>query len=169
MKRWRPPVGNRVSASIVIGGSAPANILDALCDAIDDERLGPDWGDNFGSRGELVAYLSAGIDGVDLYGTEVNSGEFETLQAFCAEHGLAYRLSYDGYGGEWGPATRLHHADGTEETCSLDGDGGAACVSRDDLAILAFATLAEVQAYLERFDRFRPGPLVIGAAAPVSA
>jgi hypothetical protein len=158
-------VGNRVSASIVIGRQAPAHLLDAFCQVIEDERLGPDWGDSFDSRDELVAYLRNGLDGVDLFGTEVNGGEFDTLQGFCAEHGLAYRLTYDGYGGEWGPATRLHHADGTEETCSLDRDGGAACVSRDDLAILAFASLGELQAYLERFDRFRPGPLVIGETA----
>ncbi|PZQ55947.1 MAG: hypothetical protein DI570_21655 [Phenylobacterium zucineum] len=161
-------MGNRVSASIVIGGQAPAELVDALCEAIEDERLGPDWGDSFESRDALVAYLRAGIDGVDLYGTEVNGGEFETLQAFCAEHGLAYRLTYDGYGGEWGPATRLHHADGTEETCSLDRDGGDACVCRDDLARLGVASLGELEAYLERFDRFRPGPLVIGETAPSS-
>lgn len=113
-------------------------------------------------------YLRAGTDGVDLYGTEVNGGEFDTLQAFCAEHGLAYRLTYDGYGGEWGPATRLHHADGAEETCSLDRDGGDACVCRDDLARLGVASLGDLEAYLERFDRFRPGPLAIGETAPSS-
>ncbi|ODT83577.1 hypothetical protein [Phenylobacterium sp. SCN 70-31] len=161
-------MGNRVSASIVIGGQAPAELVDALCQAIEDERLGPDWGDSFETRDELVAYLRAGIDGVDLYGTEVNAGEFETLQAFCVEHGLAYRLTYDGYGGEWGPATRLHHADGTEETCSLDRDGGDACVCRDDLARLGFASIRELRAYLERFDCFRPGPLVIAEAASAS-
>ena len=160
-------MGNRVSASIVIGGRAPAELVDALCEAIEDERLGPDWGDSFESRDALIAYLRAGTDGVDLYGTEVNGGEFETLQAFCVEHGLVYRLTYDGYGGEWGPATRLRHADGTE-TCSLDRDGGDACVCRDDLVRLGFASIEEVQAYLERFDRFRPEPLVIGETAPAS-
>lgn len=158
-------MGNRVSASISIGGYVPADQIDALCEVIEGERLGPEWGDCFQDRGELLAYLQAAQDGADFYGTEVNGGEFDDLQAFCARHGLVYRLTYDGYGGEWGPATRLHHADGTEETCSLDADAGQACISRYDLAVLGFATVDELGTYLERFDRFRPPPLVLGGPA----
>ena len=160
---------NRVNASIVIGGRIAANRINALCNAIADEGLGPDWDGAFESHDELLAYLRSGIDGVDLYGTTVSDGEFMILQAFCATHGLAYRLTYNGCGAQWRPTTRLLHADGTVETCSLDRDGGRACVSRDDLAVLGFNSLKVLHAYLERFDLYRPGPLMIEDAALAAA
>lgn len=153
-------MSDRVSATIAIGGVVPAGQFEALLDAIESEALGPDWGEIFETRAEIAAHIAANTDGVDLYAHEVAAGEFQELQAFCAEYGLVYRLTYDGYGGDWGPETRLHHADGSQETCSLDRDGGAACLNRHDLVHLGLATVEAVQQHLERFDRFRPGRLV---------
>lgn len=153
-------MGNRVNASIAVGGQAPLGWRDALLDVIESERLGPDWGDSFATRDELVTYLQAKPHGPILYGVEVNGGEFGQLQAFCADHGLVYQLVYDGYGGEWGAGMRIRHADGTEETCSLDADGGDACITRGTIGHLALTGLDDVLAYLERFDRFLPPPLV---------
>ncbi len=157
-------MGDRVSAKIVIGGRVPADQVDALCEAIEDEGLGPDWDVIFETRADLLAYLRANQDGADLCAHEVNAGEFEILQAFCTTHRLVYQLVYDGYGGQWGPAMRLRHADGSEETCSLDRDGGDAVVGRHDLTVQAFASVDEVHAYLERFERFRPGRLILPEA-----
>ena len=156
-------MGNRVSAKIVIGGRVPDGQLEALCDAIEAEGLGPGWDEGFKDRSALLAYLGAGKDGADLYANEVNGGEFDILQALCAEQGLVYQLTYDGYPGEWGPATRLHHADGTEESCALDSDGDAV-IGRFDLTVQAFASVDDIHAWLERFDRFRPGRLVLPEA-----
>ncbi|MFC5342911.1 hypothetical protein ACETK8_20065 (plasmid) [Brevundimonas staleyi] len=154
-------MGNRVSARITIGGRVPADQVDNLCEAIEDEALGPSWDEGFDSREALLAHLRAGKDGADLYANEVNGGEFDILQAFCAAQGLVYQLTYDGYPGEWGPATRLRHADGTEESCALDSDGDAV-IGRFELTVQGFASVDEIHAYLERFERFRPGRLILG-------
>jgi hypothetical protein len=153
-------VSDRVSAKIVIGGRAPAASLDALLDAIETEGLGPDWGEVFDDRPGMLAHIRANIDGVELCADQVAHGEFPHLQALCARLGLSYRLVYDGFGSAWGPAIRLRHA-GIEETCSLDADGGAPCVSRADILGRGLDTRDAILAHLDRFAAFRPGRLVL--------
>jgi hypothetical protein len=156
-------MSDRVSASIVIGGTLPPDDLEDFLEAILDERVGPDWDDAFESREALMAYLAAGEKGAAFYGVQVVCGEFDILQRFCNEHGLAYKLTYDAYPGAWGAATRIRGLDGAEATCSLDADSGRACVTRDDIIVLG--DLPAVMAYLARFDLYQSPPLVIGPSA----
>jgi hypothetical protein len=158
-------MGDRVSASIVIGGTILPDHLEDFLEAVSDERVGPDWDDTFESRQALLAYLVAGEEGAAFYATEVNSGEFYILQRFCSDYGLAYKLTYDAYSGVWGAATRIRGLDGSEATCSLDADSGHACVTRDDVIVMGLADLSEVMAYMARFDLYQSPPLVIGPSA----
>lgn len=153
-------MGNRVDATITIGGPVPADRLEDLLDAIESERLGRDWEERFQSRDDLLAYLRDGAEGVTLYGREVTGGEFDELQRFCVEVGLTYVLSYDGYGSEWGPSRRICRP-GDGLTCSLNADGGTPCVTADDIRFLEFADVEAVLAHLRLFDDPHVPPLEI--------
>lgn len=159
-------MSDRVSASIQIGGPVPADRLDDLIDAIDSEGLCPDWGAVFDDRGDILAHLANGVEGVIFRRHEVAAGEFDDLQALCVEIGLTYVLTYDGYGGEWGPARRIYRPGdaGDGDTCSLDRDDGRACVCADDIYHLGYLTLDQVLERLALFDNPHVPPLEIQGA-----
>ncbi len=157
-------MGDRVNASIIIGGALPHHLLEDFLDTIEAEGVGPDWDDIFEDRKALEAHIRRGDAGVAFYADRVLNGEFDALQAFCAQYGLAYKLSYDGYTGSWSPATRILGLDGLETSCSLDGDEGPPCVSLEDIQALRLADLDAVKAYLLCFQDYQSPPLVIGPA-----
>jgi hypothetical protein len=68
-------MANRVDAAITIGGPVPADRLEELLDAIESERLGPDWEERFAGREDLLAYLADAPEGATLYAREVAGGE----------------------------------------------------------------------------------------------
>ncbi|MBV9994967.1 MAG: hypothetical protein JO127_07120 [Caulobacteraceae bacterium] len=88
-------------------------------------------------------------------------GEFDDPQAFCQEVGLSYVLTYDGYGSEWGPARRIWRPGdaGDGVTCSLNADGGYACVTVDDIRHLQPADLEAILQHLMLFDDPHVPPL----------
>ena len=160
-------MADRVDATITIGGPVPADRLEDLLDAIEADHLGSDWEERFASRDDLRAFLQDGAEGVTLYGREVASGEFVELQAFCLEVGLTHVLTYDGYGGQWGPARRIWRPGdpGDGLTCSLNADGGFACVTSDDIRHLELADMEAVLQHLELFNDPHVPPLEISRDA----
>lgn len=160
-------MANRVDATITIGGPVPADRLEDLLQLIGAERLGPDWEERFSGPQELLDYLEAGAEGATFYAREVAGGEFDDLQAFCAEVGLTYVLTYDGYGCEWGPSRRIRRPGDDDDgvTCSLNADGGYACVTADDIRHLGLPDLEAVFAFLGRFNDPQIPPLIIGPGA----
>lgn len=159
-------MSNRVDATITIGGPVPADRIEDLLATIEAERLGPDWEERFAGRDDLVAFLADGAVGVTFYARELPGGEFHGLQAFCAEVGLSYVLTYDGYGAEWGPARRIWRPGDTGDglTCSLNADGGYACVTADDIRFLELADVEAIIAHLELFNAPNVPPLELGAS-----
>jgi len=159
-------MSDRVDATITIGGPLPADRLEALIDAIEEDALGPEWDATFLTRDEVVAYLQDGAEGVTLYAREVASGELPSVQAFCVEVGLSYVLTYDGYGCQWGPARRIRRPgdEGEGVTCSLNADCGSACVTLGDIRYLGLADLEAVLAHLALFDDPHVPPLDIEGA-----
>lgn len=91
-------MAERVSASIVIGGSVTMSAYTDLCTLIADEALSIEW------DGELFEphHRSAGAP-LRLYAHEVAWGRFERLEAWCVENNLAFARWSGGYGGSWGP------------------------------------------------------------------
>ena len=161
-------MADRVDATITIGGPVPADRLEDLLDAIEADHLGSDWEERFASRDDLLAFLQEGAEGVTLYGREVASGEFVDLQALCHELGLSYVLTYDGYGGQWGPARRIWRPGGAGDgtTCSLNADGGFACVTADDIRFLALPDVEAILQHLQLFNDPHVPPLeIVGGAA----
>ena len=161
-------MANRAGATITIGGPVPADRLEDLLQMIEAEGLGSDWDEPFSSRQELLSYLEAAAEGAAFYAREVADGEFDALQAFCVEVGLTYVLTSDGYSCEWGPSRRIRRPGdaGDGVTCSLNMDGGYACVSADDIRYLELADLEAVLAFLARFNDPRVPPLEFGRDEP---
>lgn len=153
-----------VCARIIIGGELPRSSVAQLWELVLAERAGPEWGSRFRDETHLGAHLEDGAAGVTFYGDEVRNGEFERLQAFCVDHGLTYLLTYDGCGGEWGPARRRRRPGEAEcVTCALDADGGRACLTADEIRTRGFRTVDDVLAHLQAFDDEVTPPLVLTA------
>ncbi len=151
-----------VCAKITIGGELPRYSLTALWERVLAERAGPEWGLRFRDDAHLAAHLRDSGGGVTFYGDEVRNGEFEHLQAFCADHGLTYLLTYDGCGGEWGPPRRRWRPDDREGvTCALDADGGRACLTADEVRARGLQTVDDILAHLQAFDDEVTPPLVM--------
>ncbi len=157
-------MADRVDARIKLGGHVPADEAPRLVELILQEALGPDWDQRFDDPDEVIDHLREGTGGVVLYGQQVASGEFSELQAFCARVGLTYVLTYDGFGGEWGPGRRIRRPGDAGEglTCPLSEDGGAACISAAMIRGLKLADVPAILSVLERFDAEATPPLTIG-------
>lgn len=111
-------MGDRVSASITIGGRLPKSLIPALLEAIEAEGLGLDYGEPGPTAEDIVSG-----EQLFLADDEVNYGMFETLEAFCLEHDLPFRSCADGYSGSFDPEVRIlrpgagevKHYDATED------------------------------------------------------
>lgn len=143
-----------VSARIRIGGRLPASLVREFAGRVLEERAGPDWGDRFEDLAHVEQHIRAGVGGVRLFGDVVRDGEFDALQAFCVANGLTYMLTYDGCGGNWGPARRRWRPgdEGQGLACALSEDGGQACITADEIAHFRFPDVAAVRAHLKAFD-----------------
>ncbi len=164
-------MADRVSASIKVGGVLAATQLAEFINLIDCEGLGPDLDGGFENEAELRTYLSEGDAGLTFYAHEVRGGEFEDLQAFCMSQGLIYVLTYDGYGGEWGPGRRIRRPQdpGAGVSCPLDADQGYACIGAEQIATLGLRSIEDILAHLARFDLSETPPFVIRGEADAGA
>lgn len=90
-------MADRVPASITIGGKLSSTLIEQLIEAINEEGLTPEY-----DGGTFSADEHANGEHLTLYGNEVAWGSFNTLEAFCREHRLAYRRWHGAYAGAWG-------------------------------------------------------------------
>ena len=161
-------MADRVSANIRVGGVLPADALAEFMRIIEEEDLGPGWDESFVDADELTAYICDGASGVSFYAHEVRRGEFDGLQAFCVRQGLTYVLTYDGFGGEWGPGRRIRRPEDGDVgvSCPLDADGGSACITAEQIKALGLTSVDAILSHLERFDLGETPALIVEVAAP---
>lgn len=152
-------MGDRVAASIKIGGQVKD--LDALCEAIEAECLGVDYGGGeFEDREDLESYLRDATDksGAWLASDQVNYGDLSDLEAVCREQGLSYETHWESgcefpAGGRvWTPEDGVHE---------YTGDAGSVNICASEIRGMEFADLDALLAYLDKLDKFEPGPLVV--------
>lgn len=90
-------MADRVSATITLGGTLPAEQLPDLVATINGEGLSTEWG------GEEVTLSQLATGGaLTLMAHEVAGGQFDELEAFCLAEGLSFARWSGGYGGSWG-------------------------------------------------------------------
>jgi len=126
-------MADRVSASIVIGGSLSAMAFAELVALIGDEALSTEWD---GEAFEL-SHRTVGKP-LSLYAHEVAWGHFEALESWCAQNGVPFARWSGGYSGQWGPERMVHQGDGT--TISY-------AVTEDDTVVIPREMLEELGSF----------------------
>lgn len=90
-------MADRVSASIILGGTLTAADYAELAEVIADEGLSIEWdGERFEPEHRTVG------EPLSLYAHEVAWGRFEGLEAWCVDKKLPFSRWSGAYGGEWG-------------------------------------------------------------------
>jgi hypothetical protein len=85
-------MGDYYNGSITIGGKLPRSKIVELCDAVDAEGAGFDWGEHDANAAAVAALVEADdFDGeLSIYSNEALGGSFEDLEVVCRDLGLAY-------------------------------------------------------------------------------
>ncbi|WP_288806378.1 hypothetical protein [uncultured Novosphingobium sp.] len=146
-------MGNRVSASITIGGQVSHEDYLALAQLIADEGLACEWDGPPFEAGD-----HAEGEALHLFAHEVAGGRFDALEAKCRELGLAYARWSDGFTGEWGPYRVVCTSEGEPAVYPVDEDD-VVVICREDLE--AKGSLEAVYAWFDMAD-FAVPPLLVG-------
>jgi len=145
-------MADRVSASIMIGGTLGAAEFEELTDLIASEGLAIEWdGEPFEPHHHVPG------EPLRLFAHEVAGGSFGDLESWCRSHGLPFVRWCGGYPGQWGP-----------ERVVATGGGSATsyAVTEDDEVVISRSTvekLGSFEAVLAHFDaaEFTVPPLVV--------
>lgn len=150
-------MADRVSASIVIGGSLSATAYTELVALIGNEGLSTEWdGEAFEPHHRTVG------EPLSLYAHEVAWGHFGGLESWCAQNQVPFARWSGGYAGQWGPERIVHQGDGTLTSYA---------VTEDDTVVIAREALEKLgsfDAILAHFAvaDFAVPPLVVDGDVP---
>lgn len=126
-------MADRVSASIVIGGSLSASAYAELVALISDEGLSTEWdGEAFELHHRTVGQP------LRLYAHEVAWGRFEALESWCIQYDVPFVRWSGGYGGQWGPQRVVQRNDGKLTSY---------VVTEDDVAVIALEELKQLGSF----------------------
>lgn len=126
-------MADRVSASIVVGGSLSTSAFADLVTIIGNEGLSIEWdGEAFEPHHRTIGQP------LSLYAHEVSWGYFNELENWCAEHHVPFARWCGGYGGAWGPQRVVHTGDGTLASYA---------VTEDDEVVIAREMLEKLGSY----------------------
>jgi hypothetical protein len=145
-------MADRVSASIIVGGTLDADEFAELADLIASEALAIEWdGEPFQPHHHVPG------EPLRLFAHEVAGGSFDDLESWCLSHRAPFVRWCGGYSGQWGP-----------ERVVATGDGSAAsyAVTEDDEVVISRSTiemLGSYEAVLAHFDaaEFAVPPLIV--------
>lgn len=153
-------MGDRTSVWIRIGGQVKD--LDALVEALENERMGPGWSGPSSARtleDQLRAW-DGGEGGVEFSADDVNYGNCDDLEEELKRQGLAYEFHW--YAGcEYGEGGHIFTPEG--EFIEYGGEGGGMEMSAQEIRASKFENLDALLAYMDRVDKFVPGKLVVPA------
>lgn len=137
-------MADRVSATIRIGGTLAADLLDDFERVVQAESLSIEWDGETFTRADLV-------EGERLYlvAHEVAWGEFEALQVFCRDHHLPYVRWCDGSSGGWDPQRLVWSGTGEPVTYAATSDDG---IVIDCETVERLGTLDAVRAHFAAAD-----------------
>lgn len=151
-------MADRVSASIVLGGSITADRYEELAAIIAGEGLSTDWdGEGFEPSHRTVG------EPLSLCAHEVPWGRFEELEAWCVEHQLPFARWSGGYGGQWS-AERVVFPGGGEPQSYVADEDDRILIDRD--RVEALGALEAVIAWFDAADFVVPPLIVEGDLDP---
>lgn len=150
-------MADRVSASIVIGGSLSAAAFAELVVLIGNEGLCVEWdGEAFEPHHRIVGQA------LSLYAHEVAWGHFQHLESWCARNSLPFTRWSGGCAGQWGPERIVHRGDGTTIAYAVTEDDNVV-IARE--AIEKLGTLEAVFGHFAAAD-FAVPPLAVEGDPP---
>lgn len=147
-------MADRVSATITIGDSLPADQLLDLVAIINDEGLSTDWDGE-----DLTASQVEPGTALTLMAHEVAWGRFKGLEAFCVSAQLPFVRWSGAYSGQWG-AERVVFTGSGEPTSYAADEEDRIVIDRETVDRLA--KMDAVRAYFAAAD-FEVPPLSIAA------
>jgi hypothetical protein len=147
-------MADRVSATIIIGGTMSVATFALLSRVIVDEDLSTDW--------EGTRFTGTDMpqgEPLSLFATEVAWGRFEELENYCARTGIPFRRWSGGCGGSFGPERAVFTGSGDIQLFVVD---------EDDEVVIGRGTvekLGSIAAILGHFDAadFVVPPLIVRA------
>ena len=147
-------MADRVSASITLGGDAPASTYTELAEVIASEGLSTEWdGEPFTpdqrTEGEPLR----------LFAHEVAWGRFEELEAWCVEHRLPFARWTGAYGGQWGAERVVFTGMGEPISYASDEDDRV-MIDRDTAKRLG--SIDAIRAHFDAAEFVVPPPIVEG-------
>ncbi|WP_176400293.1 hypothetical protein [Sphingobium sp. Z007] len=148
-------MADRVSASIVIGGSLTAFAFEELCDVVSSEGLAIEWdGEPFAAHHYVPG------DPLSLFAHEVAGGQFDELEIWCVANALPFVRWCGSYSGQWGPERVVFSGTGAPRSFAVSEDD-VAMIDRETIERLG--SLEAALAYFEAADFVVP-PLVVEGA-----
>jgi hypothetical protein len=145
-------MADRVSASIIIGGTVSASAFAELVEIIAAEGLAIEWdGEPFEPRHRSVGQP------LSLYAHEVAGGCFDELEAWCSTQELPFVRWSGGYSGQWGPERVVHTGRTTPISYAVT-DDDEVVISRE--VVDALGIYEAVIAHFEAADFVVP-PLIV--------
>jgi len=145
-------MADRVSASIVVGGTITASAYAELADIIRSERLSIEWdAEPFEPSHRTIG------EPLRLYAHEVPWGRFEDLETWCVEKGLSFARWCGGYGSQWGPQRVVFTHDGGPKSFAADEED---CIVLGRETAMILGSMKAIVAYFDAADVEIP-PLVI--------
>lgn len=145
-------MADRVSASIIVGGTVDADEFGELADVIASEGLAIEWdGEPFEPHHRIAGKP------LRLFAHEVAGGSFDDLESWCLSHQLPFVRWCGGYSGQWGPERVVATGDGSSTSYAI---------TEDDEVVISRSTveaLGSMEAIAAHFDaaEFAVPPLIV--------
>lgn len=145
-------MADRASASIIIGGTIPEALIPDLLNAIETNDGRSDWGGEPVTRADIE-------DGATLtvYADDLAGGIFDTLEATCEAHGIAFVRDSASCGGAFGPERVIFTGAGSSHAYDMTECGDIALTHT---AFRGMASLDEISAWFAAAT-FSPPPVHI--------
>ena len=146
-------MADRVSASIVLGGTISTVALAELAKLIEQEGLSIDWDGEPFQPGDITPGQP-----LSLHAHEVAWGRFEALESWCVANAVPFARWSGAYAGQWGAERVVFSGDGEPASFAADEDD-CVLIGRDTAERLG--SIEAIRAHFAAAD-FAVPPLIIG-------
>ena len=145
-------MADRVSASIMLGGTIAQADFAELADLIEQENLSIDWDEEPFQPDDFVSGTS-----LHLCAHEVAWEKFEEIEGWCEARSISFNRRSDAYGGEWNAERVVFTGSGKPRSFMANADGHIV-IDRDIVDQLGL--IEAIHAYFGAAD-FAVPPLIV--------
>ena len=147
-------MADRVSASIVLGGTITPALFVELSELIAQERLSTEWDGEPFQPDDITPNQR-----LALYAHEVAWGRFETLEAWCVDNAVPFTRWSGAYAGQWGAERVVLTGTGEPASFAADEDDHV-LIGRDTVDRLG--SIEAIRAHFDAADFVVPPLIVAG-------